>query len=1339
MTFDSMADVRPAVTTVAPGVDSWLSSRSGARSGRGFHYQDVVGAWLMARLLSGTLNASRVVPEGYEDLSCEGNEPWQVQVKSRQERVGDFTFREVALFLAEMWEKHLARESPSSDIALLALVLEQPVYGVHFDEWGTSIAAHSRGEVLTAALIQVAEERQWPEETVPRLMRSAIIFVLPWEEAAVELRREVLSVRDVYPVVADLIGRAFREAIANSVDQNAAVQSAEQSAGVDLSRAAGIVDEIIGLVDRAALEEAISDGLCEVVNYNGPADSSDFFEGVSAQPRHIAAGLPASRPDVVAAVEAGLDRSSAVLLTGPSGVGKSTALWLTAFAMRDVLWYRVRGLNADAVTRLIRLARASLPTARSKVGFVVDGIEVGSAGGWDRLLSEAALIPGVLVLGSVRTEDLLPIRTLADCVIVEVSLDEAVAERIFAKLKLTERTHAVHWREAFEGSNGLTLEYTYLLTRGRRLRDVLMDQIRRRVDEGRETELRLLALASTAHRWGATLRIDTLQAELGVEGGDFRSALGRLRDEHLILVGGDEVSGLHPLRSSFLSSGVHNFPPPTLPQTLKLLVKTIGTSFLSGVIVGALTDFPDFEPDVLRCARDRIREQPTPEILTAVLSGLRIADFQRKSQLWIGVMDRHNVSLPLRPVAFQLAMLDDSEGFNFKPGLGEAIAEIKPSLNTYSQMCSDYVEAIGMDLVGEILGACSQAEQAIALMSVLSETAGTIDLSGTPWTATPIAGVFQASTAVDYGNLVEAARSIDVSLAIVLSEVAGGEASTIDRLMRHCKWLTEIRVVRDGDAPVVLARTLHISDELQGDADKSTRDLARVLLRCFAECESVDLQALRPGGHAVGILHHLTAHSTLKRQYDHSEHEVAWNRSRAAIALAAFSHSEQGRTERTAMAAEMVQCLADYVGDLAQVWITSRNRPADLRRLTTKRSRIRDLMQTMVPLEPGESSSGPKSNALANDDLHSLADGIAENFTTRLLQAGSNFAALAAFVGDSLRQFVRKVSQGEEWTLLDMTAPPGLTAIDATLVSMHAILSELAHGNTPVRRLSDAARAGRSESAAERAAEVARRAAENRHDRRWAGVRENLTGSGFSVEVFSQVHMTASATEWPPYQVAIKVNVQSVQDWTRRLEEIQATLAPSEGESYHPGLLVIPVVVGRPIVSLSRFVISAFLPGKSQWDDWAEQFSDPCETPFTDAMAKAHLALVELSGLALLSTMRETADLQTLAHEVQARFVKGMQAIASMEPRDPAVAAVLVYLTEVAGRVHVELDNVAAQLPVDEFLSATMTSGLMLNLNGAVSTQVDDFNAFSFVALLCLEYDIDPPTAGRLLSTLHSE
>ncbi|MFF9667163.1 hypothetical protein ACF1FY_34425, partial [Streptomyces althioticus] len=247
--------------------------------------------------------------------------------------------------------------------------------------------------------------------------------------------------------------------------------------------------EVAESIDRNSLEEALASGVCEPVDFDRPLPSATFYEGIDVQPGHIAAGLPAPRPTLTGQVAAAIDRGECVLVTGPSGAGKSTVMWTAAYTTRHVLWYRIRRLRNEDTPALVRLARALKPTTRSPIGFVVDGIGIGAAESWDVLHRELAPIPGVMLLGSVRSEDLLPLRSRASCTQITVTLDEEVAEQIHAGLSASGTTKALHWREAFEASDGLTLEFTHLLTRGRRLSDVLAEQVDRRVLERRQTEI----------------------------------------------------------------------------------------------------------------------------------------------------------------------------------------------------------------------------------------------------------------------------------------------------------------------------------------------------------------------------------------------------------------------------------------------------------------------------------------------------------------------------------------------------------------------------------------------------------------------------------------------------------------------------------------------------------------------------------------------------------------------------------------------------------------------------------------------------------------------------------
>ena len=94
------------------------------------------------------------------------------------------------------------------------------------------------------------------------------------------------------------------------------------------------------------------------------------------------------------------------------------------------------------------------------------------------------------------------------------------------------------------------MEYTFLLTQGRRLSEVIHDQIARRVREDRWLELQIIALVSTAHRWRAALPLIGVAETLGVDQGQVRQALSRLLTEHLVVEVNGELLGVHELRSA---------------------------------------------------------------------------------------------------------------------------------------------------------------------------------------------------------------------------------------------------------------------------------------------------------------------------------------------------------------------------------------------------------------------------------------------------------------------------------------------------------------------------------------------------------------------------------------------------------------------------------------------------------------------------------------------------------------------------------------------------------------------------------------------------------------------
>ena len=970
----------------------WKDERHGARTGRGIHFQDAAVTWLAAKVGAGHIPNVLVVPEGSEDVLLEGGAQWHVQVKSRVERRGLFSASEAARHILGAWGRHAGRDDARSR---LVVVLESGVEGeTPSNDLDETLAESLAGgsQLLTSLRIKGSEL----EMDVGRLLSSTVVVGISWDDVIAETVACLGEQLELPPAALRLVAEQLRVFLANAADDNE-TPIYEQRRRLDRTELASEITRIAGMVSIESLEAAIQQGVCEPLEYGGHQDAEGdrFYEGAATQPFHVASGLVVRRGDVIERVLSGLDERSAVVITGPSGVGKSAVLWTIPREpeLRGVAWFRVRRLADEDVPALVRLARVYCASPSVPIGFLVDSAGAGDFTGWARLRAEAAAVPGMLLVATARREDLAILGDLAECATVAVQLDESAAEVIHGGLVASGATAVAHWREAFDKSGGLTLEFTHLLTRRRRLRDVIDDQIRRRIRENRDTELDVLALVSVADRWSATVSTADVAQACGLSGHDLRRALDRLDAEHLVFERDGQMGGLHRLRSIAICQAVHELPSPAIDVTIQKVIPLVPAAQLHRFIAAMLEENPE--------ARVIIADQASRcdlelERVAACLQGLRLADFLELARAWNDVAEQHDVPPANRPTMFAMA-IQGGEPAGFLPDdlqtAHRALVAV-PGRDSRDSL----IEAAGRDAIAQLLTSVSDSKRATLLLATLANTGP--DLARAIANAfdgnSPLVSALRDAPLEDLKDCLSAARDVDPHVAHALVESIGGEQIVIQRIRADNPWMTELGIREGGDGPVGFARFLHVSDGVQGEMQKQAHSLGRTLLLCLPRTESVDIRALWPGNLEPAIGGDPTGVSRLKREYAPAASSVAWTQARIRAAVALIGEAD---TVRLTEALPLLGQATDLVQRAGAALLTGRSSPGP----GLERQR-RSLHESARALRPGLGKTGIGDTAVLEqrtpelaDDLSATVLNITDNAILRL-HSPDSYRALAAYI-----------------------------------------------------------------------------------------------------------------------------------------------------------------------------------------------------------------------------------------------------------------------------------------------------------------------------------------------------
>lgn len=835
--------LHPTKATPSPALDQdW--SRAGAHNIAGVSFQVAVTAKLLLAGRAGELQLIRVTPEGYEDIDIEFSNETRalVQVKERSPTT---TFRRSDLAEA------LTKKSAALANARCRFVLATDATlgeGLTITGWDRTLSqCLPRDEVE-----KLAEQLEGSfDESREILTRSHILHV---ERSLVEeSRRDLVRILDIQPSVAVLAYAHLIEHITEIAirQRHASPQTAEWIAPSDID---ALVKRILEAVNVESLDVAVRTGIVEPVDFGTRADLSakDFLAGVDVLPKHIAADLDLPRPAELQALTSALHERHSALLTGPSGTGKSALLWRTARELAgNVRPYRLLRLLPEDVPEMSRWIRLQEPTKSFPLLLCADNLGRPLTVGWTSIAREFMDTPGVLLLGACREEDYRTELAVGRTTIVDPKLDRDLATSIAETLASSQVPTVLDAAEAFAASEGLLMEFLSMLLTGRRLQQVVEEQVEARLTEERATEREILRYVATAHGAGVPLPADILGALIPEQ--DLTPALSRLRREHILV--SDDASrwqGLHELRSTIARAYLHQFPPPSTATTIRHLVEHLPARDASRIIEAYARLDADLVPAAEAVSEILNSRDVGAEDATLLVSSLALADAFRHARECLLVVE------DLRP-----------------KGLDPTTALLFAYTERFAGVSFDSLKGIspGLSYLTKIADALPPRPQSLRELSLRNLTSGTVcDIAsrGTADQAIEWLESLECAVAAQAvptnelwahfsGARLEVAARLSATLKSLTSD--GGSTPTTDvfgnihhRLRRLANELPDCVDIDSSDEPdgMVVTLRLIVPDDEATLHERSVQS-CQLLLDLCPEADIAEVIVLTPNGDRYSV------------------------------------------------------------------------------------------------------------------------------------------------------------------------------------------------------------------------------------------------------------------------------------------------------------------------------------------------------------------------------------------------------------------------------------------------------------------------------------------------------
>jgi len=1077
-----------------PEEKNWGKSRHGAWASRGFHYQHLVITQILLQQWAGLVSAGWVVPEGLEDCVVELlNRKIYIQIKSRKK--GVFSKFEVENIFSEM--KRKAAGLKNGKKIQLVLVLEQ-----------------SCSDVVEYNLDQLFENK-----------REKVIVCHAPEETIVALLTRELSTAEI---IAEGIRSDLHTFVAETSASNAS-NSYGQRRRISTTEIEHRIFERLEAEDPSIINQAFRSRALEPVDFFIPTPEPGFFQGVKAKPGHVSAGLVLKRPRETAQLTRLLKHHRHLLVTGPSGAGKSALVWLLAHALAaDFRWFQITtkaGVqDSDAIIRFVRSRR---PKKISPIALVFDEIGASNSDLWDVLVHELRALSHVYFLGSIRKENLTLISNQSDTQIFEVNLDEILAQDIWKQLAERQQTNWSHWREPFEKSECLMLEYVHLLTQGKRLVSLVRDQVRQREKEGRDDELAIIRTTSVLCARGGEIESKPLFELLGLSPIQASKALKRLISEHLVRETRPGVlGGLHALRSKALADASHDEVVYHRLESLWQGVQTSTLETLPRIIQSLFADTKSqSKEDMLKKLAEILAKSKDADFWAAILTGLGLGTLERQVVSFISILEKRGI----QQAQWSLASMFASSGVDV-PELErfEDWNKMRDAILEFHAQPKDDLRITCL----EILPESGQMPPTTNLLQTNQLLCCLVPIAG----GEPLRMTFMLDFLGDKEHDIQEVADLLATAYLIGPDVAqnfmfafGGEQTLLSWFHSQTPWLKKPVIETNGNH----GRTVHadwyfVTEDYQPDPHETVCNICKILLALSPESEAAASDAIDSEDHPIRIGDHLPYSKNIPRKNLPAKTSVAWNVAFGQILLAranahhltAYAQNMTGLVIRT----------EKLFRSFSEKWIRG-SKVFNPDQLIDEIKKITNTVNSLA--YSGPKPSKPQIESLVgdlreDDMLGALLTGIVNNLVPRIVElpAESGSKALATFAG-SLADQADDHIHSSIWRTVSSPPIAALKSLSKRLNNIKCILHEMAwdETQTKIAVIVKTAKKGSIGKAVLTASLRCRLWAEQRLREKLNILENTLKKQGWDAKCWTRPITEGDSVYWPPLEVTILIDV----------------------------------------------------------------------------------------------------------------------------------------------------------------------------------------------------------------------